>query len=158
MTFRSKVQPDILQITSKETLDACTMLFIKVFNDSPWNDEWTMATARPLLNCYFNTPQFIGLMAVANKTPLGCIMGNIEPNFAGDIFYLRELFVAPDHKNKGIGKYLMAALKKELSLKNAATLVLFTRNTIFSYYQQFGFVNQHEMGLMTCSTQDLVLL
>lgn len=40
---------NIIRINN-EYIEACSKLYIKVFNDAPWNDKWTLDTAYRRLN------------------------------------------------------------------------------------------------------------
>ncbi len=64
--------------------------------------------------CFYNWPKFQGWKAFNDDELLGCCIGNIEPYFSGDYYYLKEMFVSFKSQHKGIGRQLMTNLKEEL--------------------------------------------
>ncbi len=66
----------IERIESTHLLEKCALLLMEVYNAEPWNDKWTEEKAFEKLLCYFNSPNFWGLIAVEKKNILGCSLGN----------------------------------------------------------------------------------
>ena len=141
----------IERIASIEVFEKCTQLFMDAFKSAPWNDNWTKETATALLTCYYNTPQFMGWVAISANRIIGCGAGNVEPHYSGEIFYLRELFVSIESQKAGVGKRLMAALKADLQLMGIKTIILFTGKTIFDFYTRSGFKKMDEIVMMIYS-------
>jgi aminoglycoside 6'-N-acetyltransferase I len=144
----------IERIASIEMLEECVELFMEAYNCAPWNDNWTRGTAIALLTCYYNTPKFVGLMAKSGNMIIGCGIGNIEPHYSGNVFYLRELFVSVQSQKAGVGRRLIAALKEDLQLMGIKTIILFTGKTIFDFYIKSGFKEMEGMGMMVYSDKD----
>ena len=86
----------IEKTTSAEQIKQCAEFYPAAYNTEPWNDNWTIETATALLTCYYNTPKFMGWIALRDNVVVGCAIGNIEPYYSGDIFILKEIFVAVD--------------------------------------------------------------
>ena len=138
----------IERITSLDMFEQCTELFMEAFKSAPWNDNWTKETAAALLTRYYNTPQFMGWVAISDNRIIGCASGNVEPHYSGEIFYLRELFVSIQFQKLGVGTLLMAALKEDLQLIGIKTIILFTGKTIFDFYTKSGFKKMDEIVMM----------
>ncbi|MES2376454.1 MAG: GNAT family N-acetyltransferase [Bacteroidota bacterium] len=129
----------IVKITSIQTLEQCAAIYPPAYNTEPWNDNWTYATALALLTCYYNTPDFMGWIALQDGKVVGCAIGNTEPYYSGNIFILKEVFVAVDAQGLGVGSDLMAAMKETLKTINIKMIILSTRTPIIDFYSKSGF-------------------
>ena len=121
------------------------------YNRPPWNDNWNKDTAIALLSCYYNSPEFMGWTAAAGNEIVGCGVGNIEPYYQGNIFYLKELFVAAQYQKAGIGRRLVSAVKHDVALAGAKTIILLTSDAIFNFYSKCGFGDMEERRIMICT-------
>jgi aminoglycoside 6'-N-acetyltransferase I len=148
-------QIEIIKITGPDDLSKCAELLVNAYNSEPWNDEWTHEKAFEKLLCYYASPKFHGWMAYSNGALLGCCVGNIEPYFAGDYYYLKEMFVAFNEQHKGVGRKLMANLKIELEKMDIKTIILFTSAEFFpfEFYTKTGFNEMQGMRMMHYSEQ-----
>jgi len=129
----------IEKITSAEQIKQCAEFYPAAYNTEPWNDNWTIETATALLTCYYSTPKFMGWIVLRDDVVIGCAIGNIEPYYSGDIFILKEIFVAADAQNSGAGSSLLAAVKKETEEAGINMTILFTRTPIVGFYERAGF-------------------
>ena len=131
MEFKLLEENDLIQ---------CTETFIKVFNDEPWNDEWTFTKAQKYLLDFYNTPGFLGVLAIENKEVIGFILGVHRTWWSGDEFYIHEMCVESQHQNKGIGKSLLDYLIKSLE-NNVSNMTLLTDRGIpaEAFYKKNGF-------------------
>jgi len=136
---------------SIKTLEQCAEMYTAAYNTVPWNDNWTCETAKALLNCYYNTPQFMGWIARQEDQIIGCAIGNIEPYYSGDIFILKEIFVSVSSQGLGVGRSLLAAIKEDLQKVNVKTVILFTRRSICDFYTESGFREMEEVVAMIYS-------
>ncbi|PBQ33894.1 GNAT family N-acetyltransferase [Sphingobacteriaceae bacterium] len=140
----------IIKIESPKSLPSCAEVLVNAYNSEPWNDEWTKDKALEKLMCFYNSPKFLGWMAYENDKLLGCCVGNIEPYFSGDYFYLKEMFVSFDAQHKGIGRELMNVLTAELERININAIILFTSSEFFpfEFYNKVGFNEMEGMKMM----------
>ncbi|MED1607845.1 GNAT family N-acetyltransferase [Cytobacillus kochii] len=88
-------------------LTKCSETFIEVFNDEPWNDEWTFTKAKKYLLSFYQTPGFLGVLAVENDEIIGFILGVKRVWWSGDEFFINEMCVKTQSQNNGIGKALL---------------------------------------------------
>jgi len=128
--------------------EQCAEVLMDAYNRPPWNDNWNKEAAIALLTCYYNSPEFMGWIAIAGKNIIGCGVGNIEPYYKGDIFYLKELFVAARYQQKGLGKRLVAAMKQDLAVADVKTVILLTSDAVFNFYTKCGFSEMEERRIM----------
>ena len=132
----------------------CAEVLIDAYNRPPWNDNWNKQAAIALLTCYYNSPEFMGWTATVGNKIIGCGVGNIEPYYNGNIFYLKELFVAAEYQKAGVGKRLVAAMKQDWVAAGVKTTILLTSDAIFDFYTKCGFNEMDERRIMIRSNND----
>ena len=81
---------------------------------------------------------------------VGCCVGNIEPYFSGDYFYLKGMFVLPNAQNQGVGEKMLTKLREHLHSLDIHTIILFTSNAGFpwTFYLKHGFGEMETMRMM----------
>lgn len=128
-------------------------LFVSVFNQKPWNDEWTQETALIRIENMMRTNTFIGKALYADNDLKGIIWGQKEQYYDGIHFQIQEFCVKTSEQNKGYGKALLGALKAELSEAGVTNTYLITSKgeSTEGYYAKRGFVTSDYMVLMTDS-------
>lgn len=131
----------IQRIESKEVLSLCAKILVEAYNAEPWNDQWTAEKALEKLECFYHSPKFIGFLAYEGNDLKGACIGNIEPYYTGDYFYLKEMFVSPSCQKRGIGLKMMEALKQHLELLEIEQIILFTSKDYFpfNFYEKVDF-------------------
>lgn len=141
----------IEKIESIELLDNCAELLTQSYNTEPWNDNWSQKKALEKLACFYNSPKFLGWVAYEGDEMLGACVGNIEPYYIGDYFYLKELFVFPEYQRKGVGSKLVKTMKEYLDSIGIETVILFTSNESFpfEFYKKQGFGEMEGMRMMS---------
>lgn len=128
-------------------------LFCSVFNSEPWNDQWTEETALLRIENMMNTNTFIGKALYSQNDLKGFIFGQKEYFFDGIHFQIQEFCVKTSEQKNGYGKYLLQALKDELTHIGGVTnifLITLRGDRTEGYYQKKGFVTSDEMILMSC--------
>ena len=141
----------IERIHSPEQIEQCARIYPSAYNAEPWNDSWTVETAKALLTCYYNTPGFEGWIARQNNIILGGTIGNVEPYYTGNIFILKEVFVSVNAQGTGIGARLLSAMKEDMKKLNIKMIILSTRKPIFDFYIKSGFKEMAGVGTMVYS-------
>lgn len=140
----------IQKIESEGQLAACAHILVEAYNSEPWNDAWTPEKALEKLTCFYNSPKFLGWMAFEGDQLMGATVGNIEPYFSGDYFYLKEMFISPKAQRKGVGSALFEALKSHLDSAGIGMMILFTSHQSFpfDFWQKTGFREMEGMRMM----------
>jgi len=140
----------ILILDSEKKLAECAKLYVRASNGEPWNDQWTEETAFNRLLDFFNSPGYLGLYAEEGSGILGALVGNAEQFYSGSYFYLKEMFVLPEHQRKGIGTGLLNELKRILDERGIRSIQLFTSKKLFpfSFYKKHGFEIVKNMVMM----------
>ncbi len=145
-----KANIEIKTIDSIKSLKDCAKVLVDAYNAEPWNDNWTNEKALEKLICFYNSPKFLGWMAFQEGKLLGCCVGNIEPYYTGDYYYLKEMFVLVQSQRSGIGSALFNAVKQHLANIDIKMIILFTSNTgfPFEFWKKSGFGEMDDMRMM----------
>ncbi len=138
----------IERIVNKESIAVCAPVLIDAYNNEPWNDRWDMVTAIALLNYSFDTPGFMGWMASLNNKVVGACVGNIEPYYTGQVFFLKQMFVSVGLQKSGIGRQILEIMKDDIAVIGVTTAILFTGKAILDFYTKAGFIEMEGMRMM----------
>jgi aminoglycoside 6'-N-acetyltransferase I len=146
------VTETVVPITT-DNLEQCIELYIKVFNNQPWNESWSYETAKERLTDILHTPKFTGFLLKNNETPIGFIAGNSKKTYQGITFYVAELCISNEIQGKGYGSKLLQFLEKELLKKNVKSIYLLTSNGGFAenFYRKNGYVVNNNRIVMNKS-------
>jgi GNAT superfamily N-acetyltransferase len=130
-------------------LDKCAELYVRVFSEPPWGEEWTLDHALAHLRQTMTTPGFEGLVAIEGESIVGVLTGNRKCTAAGDALLLDDMYVDSTRRGQGIGTRLMEALKARLA-GSVTALALFTQRTsrAADFYRSYGFVEDPDLRFM----------
>lgn len=115
-----------IRIFQPDDLVKSIELFIHVFNDEPWNDDWSNEKARLYLSDIAGTPGFIGIVATHNEELDGLLFGVRKRWWRGDEFYIHEMCVRSDRQRSGIGTRIFEYLDNYLHDNGIGTITLLT--------------------------------
>jgi GNAT superfamily N-acetyltransferase len=89
-------------------------------------------------------------MALDNGALQGALVGNIEPYYTGDYFYLRDMFVPFGTQHRGFGRALLSHLIDHLEARSINQIILFTSREFFpfEFYASMGFAELPDMRMM----------
>ncbi|MCM3127554.1 GNAT family N-acetyltransferase [Paenibacillus provencensis] len=119
----------------------CVDTFINVFNQDPWNDEWSTDTAYRYLIDFTNTPGFTGVVAVDGEEMIGFIFGTSKHWWSGKEFFINEMCVSVQKQKTGVGSALMRFLIEKLESDEISNVTLLTDRGIPAevFYKKNGF-------------------
>lgn len=131
-------------------LDECAELLVATFNAEPWNETWTLDTARRELTWTMEVPGFGGLVSL-NDRVLGFATGYCEPDGRRNIFYLKTFCVRPDVQRMGVGSRLLEHLRGRLGEGGVNAIYLTTKKGTPAevFYEKRGYVVKDEIIVMT---------
>ena len=135
---------------TNENINLCILLFIDVFNKSPWNDKWTEDKAKSLFNDFIRTPGFIGFVGFQNNQLISVCIGHIKTWWNSSEYYIEEYFISSEKQNMGIGTLFLQEIEKQVMKKGIKKINLLTaRNTpAEGFYLKNGFTNLDYMTFM----------
>ena len=132
-----------------KNIDEVVELFLDVFENEPWNDNWpTKQKAKNYLVDIINTPGFIGYLNYKEEKLAGVLFGHIVKWWEGDEYFIKEFFIDRKLQGEGIGSQMMEQLKTDLKNKDVHTMILLTENhaPAAQFYQKRGFkVSSHNV-------------
>lgn len=140
----------MLKNFSAEDLQRCCELYVKVFNAPPWNDSWTIETARRCLGDLAERRRFFGCTYWQDGILVGAVFAHTKTFHKGDEIYIDELFIAPDFQRKGFGLELMYEVEKfaRENAINCITLLTAVGKPAFDFYEKQGYRHLEHMTLM----------
>ena len=135
----------------RDNLEEGARLYRTVFNEPPWNDEWTAETAQTRLLQITETPGYKGYSTSLDEELVGLVMGNLEQWYTGEHFYLKEMCVRPSQQRRGIGTMLMEYLIEELQSEDVERVYLLTmqESPARAFYEENGFFLNEQMGMQS---------
>ncbi len=130
-------------------LDVCAELFVLVFNQKPWHEQWTLETAHQRLWETLRTPGFVGFV-YEDKEVLGFVAGYCEQLDVGKGYCLKELCVHSAKQRTGIGTYLLNHLHSHLTQQDVRRIYLVTTKVVQvqAFYTKLGYQQSQKRMLM----------
>jgi len=116
-------------------------LFVRVYNDPPWNDQWTAEKAEKYLNSFIDNPLFIGYSAFLDGQQVGGCFGTRKYWWTGDEYNILEFFIDNSFHRQGLGSTFMELIRANIEQNNIKTITLLTlRDTPADrFYSKVGF-------------------
>ena len=115
-----------------EYLDELAELYVETFNSEPWNDEWTVDTAKKRLHQIINTEDSYGICVYCDGIMCGGILGCVEQFYNAQMFNLKEFWVKNVMRGQGIGSRAFSELESRLREKQIGEIFLFTSKGDFT--------------------------
>lgn len=139
-----------IETFGRDHLDECARLLVSAFNAEPWNDAWTLETARQELAWTMGVPGFAGLVSLDGQV-LAFATGWREPDDRREVYYLKTFCVSPNAQGTGVGSRLLARLEEYLDECGVNTIYLVThRGTpAEGFYRKNGYTVNPEDVVMT---------
>ena len=104
----------------------CVGLFVSVFNNLPWDENWDAEAVEQRLDDCYRTPGFYGLIAKMNEETIGFALGFVERWDKSRLFHLKEICVATEKQRHGVGTALLSVLEQQLKSQGVEMLYLHT--------------------------------
>ena len=134
-------------------LDRCVHLFVKVFSQEPWQDQWpSLERAEEYLSDIVGTSGFKGFIAYEGRKILGLCLGHTVRWWAGDEFYIDEFCIDSSVQSSGIGTQLLDYARERLLKDKIQFIVLLTERNTFAerFYAKQGFDTSDKAIFMYC--------
>lgn len=123
---------------------------MRVFNAEPWNEAWTVESARLFLHDLLETPRALGVLALAEDKPVGFILGHSAVRDTSTQFYISEMCVLTKFQGQGLGRGLMKELEATLNLQDVGKIYLLTARggAAEAFYHACGFYTSERMVML----------
>lgn len=146
-----KIKDCKIKTFNSKKLKETAELYLEIFNNPPWNDDWTMEKASKRLKSILRAPGFHGFNLYKDNELMAFVLGNIEEWFDTKRFYLRELGVKPTFQGKGIGQFLIKKLHKRLKAKGITHIYLKTmrHGLTYKFYRKCKYAQDKKLILMS---------
>ena len=133
-----------------DNLAQCERVFVQVFNNPPWSENWEAEAVERRLHDIYQTPGFYGLLCAVDGEAVGFAIGIIEQWDKSKHFYLKEMCVASAQQRRGIGAALLNALQENLVIEGVTKIYLHTARATpaQSFYEKQGFYVSDKMIMM----------
>jgi ribosomal protein S18 acetylase RimI-like enzyme len=139
-----------IEAFKRDQLDGCAKLLVATFNAEPWNDSWSLDTARKELTWAMGVPGFVGFVAL-DEGVVAFATGYRQPYDVQEVFYLKTFCVWPDAQGTGVGSRLIGHLKEHLGESGLKTIYLITHKgtPAEDFYKKNGYRVNSEDIFMT---------
>jgi len=139
----------IVPVTT-ENIDDCVAVFLKSYNQPPWNYHWTYEKAKQYLSEYLDCKQFFGLVLYDQNQPAGAIMCHGKTWWTNKQLMIDEFFISPEKQRMGYGKKLLESCDLYAIGENIESIVLMTNKYMpaYSFYDKTGFTTTEQYVFM----------
>ncbi|MGF7039431.1 GNAT family N-acetyltransferase [Mucilaginibacter lappiensis] len=140
---------NIVPVT-QENLNDCVNIFIKAYNQAPWNYQWTAEKASRYLAEYMSSGQFVGFILYDESVPVGAIFGHFKTWWTNDQLMIDEFFIAAEKQRKGYGKRLMEFCSAYAKEQDAELTILMTNKYMpaYKFYNKIGYLTAEQYVFM----------
>ena len=108
------------------------------YAEEPWNEQWTDELARRRVSAIMSGFEPLAIAAIEDGCVIGGAIGFTDPYANEDIFFVSELFVVPERKQRGIGRALLAFLESELKGRGVSVMQLISIEHNVPFYNRCG--------------------
>lgn len=125
-----------------ENMDEIKSLFIEVFTNEPWNDDWSdpIQFHKYIMDLIGNSNSLtLGLFE--NDKLIGLSMGSIMHWYIGTEYYIFELCIKTEKQGKGIGTIFLKKIEEYTKRIQVTHIFLQTERTApaYKFYLKNGF-------------------
>ena len=127
-------------------INQCTQLYVKAYNERPWNYKWDHDKAAKYLYEYFERSRFVGFVLIEGGEIAGAMLGHSKTWWTGDLLYIDELFISPDRQEHGYGKLLLDHSEQYAKDKHYEVVILMTNKFMpaFKFYKKINYLEAEQ--------------
>ena len=130
-----------------ESLEAVRELFLSVFEQEPWNDDWSDdVQLRLYLNDLTGQSNSLTYGLYEGEKLIGVSMGQIKHWYSGTEYYINEFCIRSDHQGQGAGTFFLEQIDKDLRTLGIEHIFLLTEKHVpaYHFYRKNGFQELRE--------------
>jgi N-acetylglutamate synthase-like GNAT family acetyltransferase len=115
---------------SIEDIDEITKLYIETYKKEPWNENWKKEIANERIKDFIENNTAENYCINNGNIIIGAMF--VRRNYYKDRkeLYIDEFFIEYGNQIKGIGKFFMEYIEKDIKQKNYSSMVLLTKKSI----------------------------
>ena len=143
----------LIKLTEADLEEAMT-LYIDIFTQPPWNDEYpSPAPVRELFLNHFHNNYFLGYGLKDKGKLVAFSLGFQKLWIKGKEYYIEQFGVLPRRQRQGIGSFFLRLIQEQIKKEGLNAMILNTENGSPSedFYRKNGF-NAIE-GLLTLAKE-----
>lgn len=122
-------------------------VYSEAYNKSTWNEKWDNDLAYCRLSELLASPNVFSFVCRVNETIAGAVFFELLTWHTGKQMEIKELFVLPDVRGKGIGKALLKSAEKYSSSRGALEGFLWTStcDVLHKFYNGNGYSRNNDV-------------
>lgn len=139
----------IIPVTT-ENINDCVVVFLKSYNQPPWNYHWTGEKAKQYLSEYLDCKQFVGFVLYDQNQAAGAIMCHSKTWWTNQQLMIDEFFISPEKQRMGYGKKLLESCNQYAINKKIGSIVLMTNKYMpaYNFYDKTSFTTTEQFVFM----------
>lgn len=139
-----------IEAIERDHLLQCADLFVAVFKEAPWNEQWDPGIALMRLTEIYHTPGAYGVLASDLTGMIGFALGYVEQWNQQKHFYLKEMCVQAQRQRSGVGTAMIDVLERQLAQRGVSRIYLLTarESGAEAFYRRCGFYVSPKMVML----------
>lgn len=140
----------IIRTFKEQDIEHSINLFMEVFNQAPWNNQWTQEVTADLFHDFIHTPGFLGYIAEVEDTVVAVIVGKEKKWWRGNEYVVEEFFVKHDLQGQGIGTRMLEFIYSDVKSRGIGNIILLTDTfaPAYTFYVNKGFTENQTIRLL----------
>lgn len=137
----------ILKELSIEYIEEIKQLFVEVFTNEPWNDDWSdPKQLHEYLIDLIDNRNSMTFGLYEDDYLIGLSMGSILHFHNGTEYYIFEFCIKEEKQGKGIGTQFLKKFEDIIKEKQVSIIFLQTERTVpaYGFYKKNGFVELND--------------
>lgn len=104
-----------LHYLQKEQVKATAELYISVFSEEPWNEEYdSFEQVEALIRNFMSKDCYLNFVAIEENEVIGLCLGLKKPWIKGIEYYIDEFCIKTDRQGRGLGSAFLAQIEAEI--------------------------------------------
>jgi aminoglycoside 6'-N-acetyltransferase I len=140
----------MIETITPENIKDCIPVYLKSYNQPPWNYHWTYEKAEQYLSEYLASRQFAGFVLYDQGQAVGALFGHTKTWWTNQQLMIDEFFVSAEKQKMGYGKKLLQHCTQYSLEREIASIVLMTNKYMpaHNFYSNAGFTNAEQFVFM----------